>query len=112
MRRSSCRWPTESKRGRCGGTSKGSSSTRRLIRSSRTSRWPDGATRGDGVKARLKIDPERRVGRVDPRIFGHLLARRPAVADLGLYYPGHPSADEHGIRQDVEPLIREVKPTV
>jgi len=64
------------------------------------------------MKARLKIDPDRRIGAVNPRIFGHLLARRPAVADRGLHYPGHPSADEHGIRQDVEPLIREVRPTV
>ena len=64
------------------------------------------------MKAYVKIDPERQTGRVNPRIFGHLLARRPGVADRGLHYPEHPTADPYGIRQDVEPLIRAVKPTV
>jgi alpha-L-arabinofuranosidase len=55
---------------------------------------------------------DRAVGPVPPTLFGHLLARRTGVAEEGLHDPTHPSADAYGIRQDIEPLIRGLKPTV
>jgi len=64
------------------------------------------------VQARLRIDPERRVGPFRKNLFGHLLARRNGVAEEGLHDPSDPSADGFGVRQDIERLIRPVKPSV
>ncbi len=64
------------------------------------------------MRASLRIDPQRVIGALPKRLFGHLLARRLGVAEEGLHDPSHPTADAHGIRQDIEQLIRGLEPSV
>lgn len=64
------------------------------------------------MKATIKIDMDRKLGDVDPNIYGHFLSRRKWVADEGLHYPGHPDADEDGLRKEVVEAIREIAPPV
>ena len=64
------------------------------------------------MRCSLKFVADRRIGPVPPALFGHLLARRMGVAEEGLHDPSHPRADAFGIRQDIEPLIRDLRPTV
>ncbi|HEV2125610.1 MAG TPA: hypothetical protein VGW38_22890, partial [Chloroflexota bacterium] len=64
------------------------------------------------MKARLRIDPERVLGRIDPNIYGQFLSRRPGCSEGGLYEPSSPTADEHGVRADVSTAIAACKPEV
>ena len=62
------------------------------------------------MKARVKIDPERIVGRIDPNIYGQFMCRRAGCSEGGLYDPEHSSADAYGIRQDVSGMVADLKP--
>jgi alpha-L-arabinofuranosidase len=64
------------------------------------------------VKAQVRIDPERVLGRVDPNVYGQFLSRRPGCSEGGLYDPSAPTADEHGIRADVSAAIAACRPGV
>jgi alpha-L-arabinofuranosidase len=64
------------------------------------------------VKAQLRIDPERVLGRIDPNIYGQFLSRRPGCSEGGLYDPAAPTADEHGVRADVSEAIAACRPSV
>jgi alpha-N-arabinofuranosidase len=56
--------------------------------------------------ARIVADRDFRVGDVDPRLFGAFLEHLGRAIYGGIYEPGHPTADEHGFRQDVLELVR------
>ncbi|MEU0671440.1 alpha-N-arabinofuranosidase [Streptomyces sp. NPDC006172] len=58
--------------------------------------------------ARLTLDPAFTVGRVDPRLFGSFVEHLGRCVYTGIYEPGHPTADEDGIRADVLDLVREL----
>ena len=62
------------------------------------------------MKAQLRIDPERVLGRIDSNIYGQFLSRRPGCSEGGLYEPSAPTADAHGIRADVSAAIAACKP--
>jgi alpha-L-arabinofuranosidase len=64
------------------------------------------------MRAHLRIDPERVLGQVDPKIYGQFLSRRPGCSEGGLYDRSAPTADEHGIRSDVSLAIAACKPGV
>jgi alpha-N-arabinofuranosidase len=64
------------------------------------------------VRARLRVDPERVIGSVDPKVYGQFLSRRPGCAEGGLYDPAARTADAHGIRADVSAAIAACRPGV
>ena len=58
--------------------------------------------------ARITLHPDFRKGTIDRRIFGSFAEHLGRCIYTGLYEPGHPEADEHGFRQDVQELVREL----
>ncbi|KPI03173.1 Alpha-N-arabinofuranosidase [Actinobacteria bacterium OK074] len=58
--------------------------------------------------ARFTLDPAFTVGEVNPRLFGSFVEHLGRCVYTGLYEPGHPTADEAGLRTDVLDLIREL----
>jgi alpha-N-arabinofuranosidase len=64
------------------------------------------------VRAQVRIDPERVLGKVDPNVYGQFLSRRPGCSEGGLYDPSASTADEHGIRADVSAAIAGCRPGV
>ncbi|GAB3746163.1 alpha-N-arabinofuranosidase [Microlunatus parietis] len=72
---------------------------------------PDGAT-GAPVPARIKLDPDFRVGPLNRRIFGSFVEHLGRCVYTGIYEPEHPTADEYGFRADVAELVRELGPTI
>jgi alpha-L-arabinofuranosidase len=72
-----------------------------------------------GVKSRVAqeivrglIDPNRRIGEIDPRLFGASLEHLGRCVYTGIYEPKHPHADGHGFRTDVLQLARELGATI
>jgi alpha-L-arabinofuranosidase len=61
------------------------------------------------MKARLSIDKEYRIGAVDKRIYGSFIEHLGRAVYGGIYEPGHPKADERGIRRDVLELVRDLR---
>ena len=61
--------------------------------------------------ARFTLDPAFAVGRVDPRLYGSFVEHLGRCVYTGIFEPGHPAADEDGLRTDVLELIRELGPT-
>jgi len=64
------------------------------------------------VKATLTVDPYRIIGAIDPNIYGQFLSRRKWVADVALYNPSHPDADESGLRRSVVEAIAASAPPI
>ncbi|MER7174280.1 alpha-N-arabinofuranosidase [Streptomyces mesophilus] len=62
--------------------------------------------------ARLTLDPAFTVGRVDPRLYGSFVEHLGRCVYTGVFEPGHPTADEAGLRGDVLALVRELGVTV
>ncbi|WP_028800963.1 alpha-N-arabinofuranosidase [Streptomyces sp. 142MFCol3.1] len=58
--------------------------------------------------ARFALDPAFTVGAVDPRLFGSFVEHLGRCVYTGIFEPGHPSADEAGLRTDVLELVREL----
>ncbi|MEU8704954.1 alpha-N-arabinofuranosidase [Streptomyces sp. NPDC048565] len=58
--------------------------------------------------ARFTLDPAFTVGAVDPRLYGSFVEHLGRCVYDGIFEPGHPSADEAGLRTDVLDLIREL----
>ncbi len=57
-------------------------------------------------KAKLILDKDYVVSRVDPRIYGSFVEHLGRSIYTGIYEPGHPSADKEGFRTDVLDLVR------
>jgi len=64
------------------------------------------------MSARIRVDLHRVIGRVDPKIYGQFMCRRPGVTDGGIYDAGNPLSDEWGFRRDVFDAVRRLRPTV
>ncbi|MGW0546156.1 arabinosylfuranosidase ArfA [Streptomyces altiplanensis] len=62
----------------------------------------------DPAAARFTLDPAFAVGDVDPRLFGSFVEHLGRCVYTGIYEPGHPTADEAGLRADVLGLVREL----
>jgi alpha-N-arabinofuranosidase len=58
--------------------------------------------------ASLTIDPARRVGPINRRVFGSFVEHLGRCVYDGIYEPGHPTADADGFRADVLDLVREL----
>ncbi|MEV7868341.1 alpha-N-arabinofuranosidase [Streptomyces sp. NPDC088124] len=61
--------------------------------------------------ARFTLHPDFTVGEVNPRLFGSFVEHLGRCVYTGLHEPGHPTADEAGLRGDVLDLVRELGPT-
>ena len=64
------------------------------------------------LRASLTLDPELRVGEVQRRTFGSFVEHLGRCVYTGIFEPGHATADEDGLRQDVLDLVREMGVTV
>jgi alpha-L-arabinofuranosidase len=62
--------------------------------------------------ATLRLDPTFTVGPVNRRTFGSFVEHMGRCVYTGIYEPGHPTADDHGFRQDVLDLTRELGVTM
>lgn len=62
--------------------------------------------------ATVRVDLDRVIGRVDPKIYGQFLSRRRWVAEDALFQPGHDDAGEDGIRRSVSAAVEEMAPPV
>ncbi len=62
-------------------------------------------------KARLKIDKDYQIGKVDSRIFSTFIESIHDIVYGCIYNPNHPAADEQGFRKDILELMRELKST-
>ncbi|WP_195393252.1 arabinosylfuranosidase ArfA [Actinomyces urogenitalis] len=64
------------------------------------------------AKARIAVDAYRPIGQIDRRMYGVLVEHMGRCVYTGIFEPDHPTADEHGLRQDVMGLVRELGITV
>jgi alpha-L-arabinofuranosidase len=64
------------------------------------------------LRASLTLDPEFRVDEVQRRTFGSFVEHLGRCVYTGIFEPGHATADEDGLRQDVLDLVREMGVTV
>ena len=59
--------------------------------------------------ARITIDLERKIGTVDPRIFGHFIEHIGRCIYGGIFEEGSPLSDERGFRKDVLEAVRPLR---
>lgn len=59
-------------------------------------------------KVKMSVDPEFRIGEVDPRMYGSFIEHLGRAVYEGIYQPEHASADQDGFRSDVVNLVREL----
>ncbi|MVA76546.1 alpha-L-arabinofuranosidase [Auraticoccus sp. F435] len=64
------------------------------------------------ARARITLDPDFTLGPVPKRLFGSFVEHMGRCVYTGIYEPGHPEADEHGLRRDVLELTKELGVTV
>ncbi len=60
-------------------------------------------------RAKMIVDKDFQVGEVDPRLYGSFIEHLGRAIYGGIYEPDHPTADEHGFRQDVLDLVKELQ---
>ncbi len=58
--------------------------------------------------ARFTLDPAFGIGAVNPRLYGSFVEHLGRCVYDGIHEPGHPDADEAGLREDVLALVREL----
>ncbi len=60
----------------------------------------------------MSIDPGAVIAPVNRRTFGSFVEHMGRCVYTGIFEPGHPTADEHGLRSDVLDLVRELGVTI
>ena len=60
------------------------------------------------ARARITLDPDFTIGPVPRRLFGSFVEHMGRCVYTGIYEPGHPEADERGLRRDVLELTKEL----
>jgi alpha-L-arabinofuranosidase len=58
--------------------------------------------------SKIILNPERRIGDIDPRLYGSFIEHLGRAVYGGIYEPEHPLADEQGFRKDVIDLVKEL----
>jgi len=66
---------------------------------------------GEPLRARLKIDPERRLGSIDPNLYGNFIEHLGRCIYGGLHDEGSKLSDADGIRKDVLEAARRLRIT-
>ena len=64
------------------------------------------------LNASLTLDPQSTIGPVRPHLFGSFVEHLGRCVYTGIFEPGHPNADEDGMRRDVIDLVKELGVTV
>src|SRR3984893_9862479 len=64
------------------------------------------------LKVPALLHREFAIGATDPRLFGAFVEHLGRCVYGGIFEPGHPQADERGVRRDVLDLVRELGPTI
>jgi alpha-N-arabinofuranosidase len=64
------------------------------------------------LRARVKIDTERVIGDIDPKIYGNFLEHLGRCVDGGVFEEGSPLSDQNGFRRDVLEAARKLNVTV
>ncbi len=59
-------------------------------------------------KAKLIMDRDFAIGKIDPRIYGSFIEHLGRAVYGGIYEPSHPTADENGFRRDVIDMVRKL----
>ena len=60
------------------------------------------------MKAKITLAGELKIGEIDRRVFGSFIEHLGRAVYGGIYEPGHPMADENGLRMDVIKMINEL----
>ncbi len=60
------------------------------------------------MKAKITLAGELKIGEIDSRVFGSFIEHLGRAVYGGIYEPGHPLADEVGLRTDVIKMINEL----
>jgi len=60
------------------------------------------------AQARMILDRDFTIGEIDPRLYGSFVEHLGRCVYGGIFEPGHPAADEAGLRQDVAALVKEL----
>ena len=60
------------------------------------------------MKAKITLAGELKIGEIDRRVFGSFIEHLGRAVYGGIYEPGHPMADEKGLRTDVIKMINEL----
>lgn len=60
------------------------------------------------MKAKITLAGELKIGEIDRRVFGSFIEHLGRAVYGGIYEPGHPMADEDGMRLDVIKMINEL----
>ncbi len=63
----------------------------------------------ESVKAKMVVDKEFQISEIDPRVYGSFIEHLGRAVYGGIYEPEHPTADQHGFRQDVLDLVKELQ---
>ncbi len=66
----------------------------------------------DGQNARIKIDPQRTIGKISPLIYGNFVEHLGRCVYGGVYDPGSPLADAEGMRTDVLEASKDLNVTI
>ena len=59
-------------------------------------------------KASLILDKDYIISPIDPRVYGSFIEHLGRAVYTGIYEPGHPTADENGLRKDVIELVKKL----
>ena len=60
-------------------------------------------------QAKLTIEKDFQISKIDKRIYGSFIEHLGRAVYGGIWQPGHPTADEDGFRRDVLDLVRELQ---
>ena len=65
-----------------------------------------------GLRARVKIDTERVIGEIDPKIYGNFIEHLGRCIDGGVFDEGSKLSDSNGYRKDVLDAVRKLNVTL
>ena len=60
------------------------------------------------LKARIKVDTERVIGDIDPKIYGNFIEHLGRCIEGGIFEEGSPLSDANGFRKDVLEAVRKL----
>ncbi|HXJ44169.1 MAG TPA: alpha-L-arabinofuranosidase C-terminal domain-containing protein, partial [Bryobacteraceae bacterium] len=64
------------------------------------------------LQARVKIDPDRKIGAIDPKIYGNFAEHLGRCIEGGLFEEGSPLSDSQGYRKDVRQAVKDLDVTL
>jgi alpha-N-arabinofuranosidase len=64
------------------------------------------------LQARIKIDSDRRIGAIDPKIYGNFAEHLGRCIEGGLFEEGSPLSDSDGYRKDVRQAVKDLDVTL